>query len=103
MPSCVESILRVTVESVQGNQVNLDWIGISGLLEWWHNPGVPLEFQGETASTGGVMGMPGFLSRPSREMDPHLKMRREEKGLFLGCGVTLGVPLEWRQVCWGTS
>ena len=88
---------------MQGNQVNLDWIGISGLLEWWHNPGVPLEFQGETASTGGVMGMPGFLSRPSREMDPHLKMRREEKGLFLGCGVTLGVPLEWRQVCWGTS
>ena len=28
--SCFESILRVTVESVQGNQVYLEWIGILG-------------------------------------------------------------------------
>ena len=30
LPSCFESILGVTVESVQGNQVYLEWIGASG-------------------------------------------------------------------------
>ena len=29
MPSCHESIRGVTVESVQGNQVYLEWIGTS--------------------------------------------------------------------------
>ena len=30
VPSSFESIIGVTVESVQGNQVYLEWIGISG-------------------------------------------------------------------------
>ena len=30
MPSCFEFILGVTVESVQGSQVYLEWIGTSG-------------------------------------------------------------------------
>ena len=30
LQSCFESTLRVTVESVQGNQVYLEWIGTSG-------------------------------------------------------------------------
>ena len=30
MPSCYESILGVTVESVQESQVYLEWIGTSG-------------------------------------------------------------------------
>ena len=30
LPSCLESILGVTVVSVQGNQVYLQWIGTSG-------------------------------------------------------------------------
>ena len=30
MPSCCELMLGVTVESVQGNQVYLEWIGTSG-------------------------------------------------------------------------
>ena len=30
LPSCFELILRVTVESVQGSQVYLEWIGTSG-------------------------------------------------------------------------
>ena len=30
VPSCCESTLGVTVESVQGNQVYLQWIGTSG-------------------------------------------------------------------------
>ena len=30
LPSCFELILGVTVESVQGNQFDLEWIGASG-------------------------------------------------------------------------
>ena len=38
MPSCSESILGEAVESVQGNQVYLDWIGISGTFEMMAQP-----------------------------------------------------------------
>ena len=30
LPLCFESILGVTIESVQGSQVSLEWIGILG-------------------------------------------------------------------------
>ena len=30
MPSCFESLREVTVESVEGNQLYLEWIGTSG-------------------------------------------------------------------------
>ena len=35
--SCHESIHGVTVESVQGNQVYLEWIGtlVAGVQLWW--------------------------------------------------------------------
>ena len=37
-PSC-ESILGVIVETVQGNQVHLEWTEtFGGLLEWWRDP-----------------------------------------------------------------
>ena len=49
VPSCCESILSLTIESVQGNQVYLSGLGQQGLLELWHR--------------GNVMGTPGFLSR----------------------------------------
>ena len=52
--------------------------------------GVPLNFQVETASSCGVTGPMGFLSRRMREMDPHLKMRREN-GSFL--------ELQWDPHC----
>ena len=38
MPSCCESILGVTVESVKGNQVYLEWIGTSGSFEMVARP-----------------------------------------------------------------
>ena len=48
----VESILRLKVEAVQGKQVSLEWIETSrGLGEWWHDPGVPLAFPVESASS----------------------------------------------------
>ena len=51
MPPWCESILGVKVEAVQGKQVPLEWTETSGgLLEWWHDPGVPLAFPVESAS-----------------------------------------------------
>ena len=52
VPPWWESILGVKVEAVQGNQVPLEWTETSGgLLEWWHEPGVPLAFHVERASS----------------------------------------------------
>ena len=37
VPPLWVSILRVTVEAVQGNQVPLEWTeNFGGILEWWH-------------------------------------------------------------------
>ena len=50
-PWC-ESILGLKVEAVQGKQVSLGWTETSrGLWEWWHDPGVPLAFPVESASS----------------------------------------------------
>ena len=47
---CVDP--RLEVEAVQGKQVSLEWTETSGgLWEWWHDPGVPLTFPVESAST----------------------------------------------------
>ena len=46
-----ESILCLNVKAVQGKQVPLEWTDTSGgLLEWWHDPGVPRAFPVESAS-----------------------------------------------------
>ena len=50
-PWC-ESILGLKVEAVQGKQVSLEWTETSGgLWEWWYDPGVPLTFPVESASS----------------------------------------------------
>ena len=52
MPPWCESILGVKVEAVQGKHVPLEWTETSGgLLEWWHDAGVPLAFSVESASS----------------------------------------------------
>ena len=52
MPPRCESNLGVKVEAVQGKQVPLERTETSrGLLEWWHDTGVPLAFPVESAST----------------------------------------------------
>ena len=52
MPPRCESNLGVKVEAVQGKQVPLEWTETSGeLLEWWHDPGVPLAFPVESTSS----------------------------------------------------
>ena len=46
------SILGLKVEAVQGKQVSLEWTETSGgPWEWWHDPGVPLAFPVESASS----------------------------------------------------
>ena len=50
-PWC-ESILCLKVEAVQGKEISLEWTETSGVLwEWWHDPGVPLTFPVESASS----------------------------------------------------
>ena len=52
VPPWCESILGLNVEAVQGKQDSLEWTETSGgLREWWHDPGVPLAFPVESAST----------------------------------------------------
>ena len=52
VPPWCESILGLKVEAVQGKQVSMEWTETSeGLWEWWHDPGVPLAFPVESASS----------------------------------------------------
>ena len=52
MPPWSESILGLKVEAVPGKQVSLEWTETSGgFREWWHDPGVPLAFPVERASS----------------------------------------------------
>ena len=52
VPTWCESILGLKAEAVQGKQVSLEWTETSGgLWKWWHDPGVPLAFQVESASS----------------------------------------------------
>ena len=47
-----ESILGVKAEAVQGKQVPVERTDTSGgVLEWWHDPAVPIPFPLESASS----------------------------------------------------
>ena len=52
VPPWCESILGMKVEGVQGKQVPLEKNETcGGLVEWWHDPGVPLASHVESASS----------------------------------------------------
>ena len=52
VPPWCESILGLKVDAEQGKQVSLEWTETSGgLWEWWQDPGVPLAFPVESASS----------------------------------------------------
>jgi len=52
VPPWCEWILGLKVEAVQGKQVSLEWTEKSlALREWCHDPGDPLVFPVETASS----------------------------------------------------
>ena len=62
VPPWCGSILGLKGEAVQGKQVALEWTETSGaLLEWWHDPGVPLAFPVESASSSDVTGTTGVF------------------------------------------
>ena len=91
------------VEAVQGKQVSLEWTETSGgLWDWWHDPGVPLAFPVESASSLDAMGTPGLLSRRRRERIPPLE-RGGREGSPPNVGGTLVLPLEWKRVSRGTT
>ena len=103
MPLCCELILRVIVESVQGNQVYLEWIGTSGsfgmverLLEFLST----FKWRLLTLEVQGNAGIP-FPMKQGK--GPSSRDEEGQMGLFLSCGGTLCVPLDWRRVCRGTS
>ena len=79
--SCFQSIFRVTVESVQGNQVYLErtvTLGSAGIVAR------PLEFLSSVRLRVPPLEVRrkcrDSFSRQSREMDPQLEMRREIRG-----------------------
>ena len=52
VPLWCASILGLKVEAVQGKQFSLEWPETSGgLWEWCHEPGFPLAFPEESASS----------------------------------------------------
>ena len=52
VPPWCESIFRLKVDAVLGKQVSLERTETSGgLWEWWHDPGVPIAFPVERASS----------------------------------------------------
>ena len=103
MPPWCESILGLKVDAVQGKQVSLEWTETSGgLWEWSHDPGVPLAFPVEGASSGDATGMPGIFSRPLRERIPPLELGGGN-GAPLDVGGSLVLPLDWRRLYRGTS
>ena len=102
-PSFFESILGVTVESVQFSQVYLEGIGTSGSFAMVARP---LEFLSRVKLRPPPLVVQWeCLDSFPNEGGKETSSRDEQgnPGLFLSCGGTLSVPLECRQVCWGTS
>ena len=89
---CFESILRVTVESVQWNQFYQGWTGT-----WSSRLSSGDRFLLSCHKNVGIL----FPTKQGIGLSS-----RDEEGkieLFLSRGGTLGVPLKWRRVCRGTS
>ena len=87
----------------RGMRPYLDWMGTSGsfrTMAW------PLEFLSSfkvrPASSWGATGTSVFLLEEAGEWTL-ISSWEGETGVILSCGGNLGVPLEWRRVCQGTS
>ena len=111
MPPLCQSILGLKVEAVQGKQISLEWTETSGgLCVWWNDPGVPLAFPVESASSCDAMGTPGILSQPRRERITPLEIEGETGLLWMYAGLSclvsngdgyVGELLELQQGCEG--
>ena len=79
----------------------LEWMGKPVSLALWNVPRWFLSsFNVRPDSSWGATTTSGFLSQRSRGIDPQIELRRGITGLFLSCGVKLGIPLEWGWVSW---
>ena len=78
---------------MQGKQVSLEWTETSGgLWELWQDPGVPLAYPVESASSRDATGTPGILDQTRRERIPPLELGVGH-GAPLDVGGTLVLPL----------
>ena len=103
MPLWYVSLLGVTAETVQGNQVHLDWTGtFGGLWEWWPDSWISSRLSCSECLLLKINQNAGNPFETEQGSNPH---RADEgtTGLLLSCGVAPGVPLEWRRICLGTS
>ena len=97
MPLCFELILGMTVNSVQGNKVYLEWIGmVARLLEFLS----AFKLRLPPLVVRWKAGIPFPMKQGN---GPSSRDEEGKTGLFLRCGGTLAVLLEWRRVCPGTS
>ena len=95
LPSCLEWIIGVTVESVQGNAVYLEWIWTLGSFRIVARP---MEF----LSSFMLRLAPLEVRQERREMEPHLKMRRENVA-FLELWQDPQCSFQVDMGMWGTS
>ena len=87
MPLCFELILGMTVNSVQGNKVYLEWIGmVARLLEFLS----AFKLRLPPLVVRWKAGIPFPMKQGN---GPSSRDEEGKTGLFLSCGGTLGVPL----------
>ena len=94
MPSSFESILVMTIESVQGNQVYLTWTGTSWSFGMVAQPLELIVIQVETPPPllrcDGNAGIPFLMKLKNR---PSSRDEVTKTRLFFFCGGTFGVTL----------
>ena len=103
-PLCRELILEVTFELLQGNEALSRVHGeISVFANGGLTPGVPLEFQSENSLLLRCGGNAGIALQKKQGNGPSSRDVEGNPGHLFNCGGKLGLPLEWRRVCWGTT
>ena len=104
LPSCRELVLRVTFKSLHGYEALSRVHGdIRVFSNCGTNPGVRLEFKDETGLLLRCEGNTVIPLQMKQGIGPSSRDEGGKPGLFLSCGGKLGVPLECRRACRGTS
>ena len=94
LPSCLELILVVILESMQGNQALSRVGGENCAFKLWQDPWVPLQVQVENGLllwSDGDVGIPFQTKQGNRHSSP---VEEGKTGLFLSSGEKLSIPLE---------
>ena len=103
-PLCRELILEVTFELLQGNEALSRVYGYIGVCpNGGMTPEGPLEFQCETGLLLVCDRNVGIPLQTKQGNGPSSRDVEGNPGHLFNCGGKLGLPLEWRRVCWGTT